>query len=73
MKKSLRNRSNSDPATISLQSDQEMPQIVTQTAIPNRNCYFTLASSSSDDYEEETMNERTPLIRPRIRSPLIQE
>ena len=70
--KKTRVRSESELEGVSPQNIQESPQITSQTAIPNRNCYFTLASSSSDDYEDENIDERTPIIR-RLRGPIFQE
>ena len=70
--KKTRVRSESELESISLQNVQESPQITSQTVIPNRNSYFTLVSSSSDDYEDENIDERTPIIR-RLRGPIFQE
>ena len=47
---------------------QESPEELSQNGIQNRNSYFSIGSSSSENFEEENMEERTPIIRPKFRS-----
>ena len=50
---------------------QESPEERSQNAIENRNSYFTIASSSSsENFDEE---ERSPIIRPRMRLSNVQQ
>ena len=49
-------------------------QIGSQTTIQNRNCYFSIDTSSSEDFDNENVDARTPILRPpRRRGPIIQE
>ena len=55
-----------------IEQSQESPDIVPQNSIQNRNCFFTIDSSSSDNFDED--NVQTPIIRqPRLRGPNINQ
>ena len=45
-------------------------QIEPQTTVQNRNSYFSLDSSSSEDFDDENPDSRTPIIRPQRRGPI---
>ena len=47
---------------------QENPEELSENGIQNRNSYFSIGSSSSENFEEENIEERTPIIRPKFRS-----
>ena len=52
---------------------QESPEERSQNAIENRNSYFTIDSSSSENFDEENLEERSPIIRPRMRLSNVQQ
>ena len=54
---------------------QEGPESRSQNAIQNRNSYFSINSSSSENFDVENLEleERRPIIRPRLRETNVQQ
>ena len=55
---------------------QESPEIVPQNSIENRNCFFSIDSSSNSEIfdDDDNLNVQTPIIRqPRLRGPNIRQ
>ena len=52
---------------------QENLEGISQNAIHNRNSYFSIDSSSSENFGEENLDEQTPIIRPKFRISNVQQ
>ena len=59
----------------SLNEDIERQQNMQLTTLQNANSYFALNSSSSEEYEfdDENLELRTPIIRPRTQHPFTEQ
>ena len=62
-------RSVSQPADQSYQNSERR----SQNTIQNRSSYFSIGSSSSENFSEDNLEEQTPIIRPRLRTSNIQQ
>ena len=68
----LKSKRNCRPRSQPVDQSQESSEVVQDTAIENTN-YFSIASSSSEYFEEDNLNLQSPIIRPKLRGPNVQQ